>query len=634
MMVDAGPGLNCNCASVPAPCGKGNCQVASGPCGTGNCVIASGPCGTGNCVIASGPCVTGNCVIASGPCVTGNCVIASGPCGTGNCVIASGPCATGTCPSCETTGSGPDRFVAVPSNNGPAAPMVVSNSSDRGVWFGGRVPFWKKWFGKDESAAENCTGCTQPGSTATASRSPYPTPPADAAYKVARLPTDAAKPTDWRRSWGKPDTTQAVAVASKPAPVPTWPKDFDRDTKSATNGTAKSPTAPAKAQAAKAPAQVPAKLAASETAKAKSTDLPRAEKRKSDPLTEPDRYSKRPQVKNANAGAVAQATKDVENKYGSRSGAKPAAPATAPKQEPKVVKSSEESTSVGKATTNTKPPLGSRSVLAAYGDNPTGPVCYLPVPMVTLPQRMPPTPPGLASSAEAGKAQAAKDDDSQVNAFTPPGYGGVKGSTPETPMNNAFTGGVMPNSMARTYSGRAATMMPPGMNPMPMGMMPAPMPVSPAGYLPPAYRLVPPSVPVALPAPGPQAKQSNPVAPGASTPQDLMSTLQNALYPSQRERAAQALSACNWKANPEVVAALLLAAREDPAATVRSACVRCLGKMNVSTPGVTTALQGLRADADAQVRQALDEVLGTDDASKSDPSKVEPASATAPQAEK
>jgi hypothetical protein len=57
------------------------------------------------------------------------------------------------------------------------------------------------------------------------------------------------------------------------------------------------------------------------------------------------------------------------------------------------------------------------------------------------------------------------------------------------------------------------------------------------------------------------------------------------------------------------VEALLLGAREDPAAMVRSSCVRALAKMNVHTAAVVSTLQGLKADPDPRVRQDVDLAL-------------------------
>jgi hypothetical protein len=118
------------------------------------------------------------------------------------------------------------------------------------------------------------------------------------------------------------------------------------------------------------------------------------------------------------------------------------------------------------------------------------------------------------------------------------------------------------------------------------------------------------------PAPAPAAitaKQEPPGAKPASAPpvdtrdtRELTATLQDHLLPSRREMAAEGLSAMDWQTHPEVVSALVQAAREDPAATVRAACVRCLARMNVRTDPVMSALQALKADPDPRVRHELE----------------------------
>jgi hypothetical protein len=60
--------------------------------------------------------------------------------------------------------------------------------------------------------------------------------------------------------------------------------------------------------------------------------------------------------------------------------------------------------------------------------------------------------------------------------------------------------------------------------------------------------------------------------------QQLIGVLQNAGYPSQREWAADMLSQ-QWTSNAEIVPALALASRQDPAASVRKACASCLAKI-------------------------------------------------------
>jgi hypothetical protein len=85
--------------------------------------------------------------------------------------------------------------------------------------------------------------------------------------------------------------------------------------------------------------------------------------------------------------------------------------------------------------------------------------------------------------------------------------------------------------------------------------------------------------------------------------------LQNASYPSERERAAMALATIDWRTNPMVLAALTQAAREDPAATVRAACVNRLATMNAHTESVMATLRMLKNDKDERVRQEVDAAL-------------------------
>jgi hypothetical protein len=91
----------------------------------------------------------------------------------------------------------------------------------------------------------------------------------------------------------------------------------------------------------------------------------------------------------------------------------------------------------------------------------------------------------------------------------------------------------------------------------------------------------------------------------------MLSMLQDALYPSQREWAADNLASCNWQTHPHVVQALVASAGKDPAATVRAGCIRALARMNVNTAPVITTLQVLRTDPDPRVRTAVEEALAT-----------------------
>ncbi len=133
-------------------------------------------------------------------------------------------------------------------------------------------------------------------------------------------------------------------------------------------------------------------------------------------------------------------------------------------------------------------------------------------------------------------------------------------------------------------------------------------PMGPAGYgpgmpyAPAAYH------PAMLPAARPSAPQTQAAPAAMSTPQ-LLSMLKDSLYPSHREWAADCLSRQDWRSQPQVVPALLTAAKEDPAATVRAGCVRALANMKVNTLPVVTAVQALKADADPRVRLAVEDAL-------------------------
>jgi hypothetical protein len=91
--------------------------------------------------------------------------------------------------------------------------------------------------------------------------------------------------------------------------------------------------------------------------------------------------------------------------------------------------------------------------------------------------------------------------------------------------------------------------------------------------------------------------------------------------------AADELAVHDWHTQPAVVQALVLAAREDPAATVRAGCVRVLVRMKAATPAVITALQGMKDDQDERVRKEVAAALPALDAiaAKHTDSAVQPA---------
>jgi hypothetical protein len=91
--------------------------------------------------------------------------------------------------------------------------------------------------------------------------------------------------------------------------------------------------------------------------------------------------------------------------------------------------------------------------------------------------------------------------------------------------------------------------------------------------------------------------------------QEMISVLKTANYPSQREWAANNLATFDWRSNPLVVQALVTAAKEDPAATVRAGCAYNLGRMRVTTEPVLATLQQLTNDRDPRVRSDAEHAL-------------------------
>jgi hypothetical protein len=116
--------------------------------------------------------------------------------------------------------------------------------------------------------------------------------------------------------------------------------------------------------------------------------------------------------------------------------------------------------------------------------------------------------------------------------------------------------------------------------------------------------------------------------------QQAVVLLRESLYPSQREWAADKLSSCKWQSHPHVVQVLVASLRDDPAATVRAACIRTLAKMDANLVPVVSALEALKSDPDEIVRREVERALTSLGASQSAPvggrPTVLPASAVTP----
>src|SRR5262249_38702050 len=90
---------------------------------------------------------------------------------------------------------------------------------------------------------------------------------------------------------------------------------------------------------------------------------------------------------------------------------------------------------------------------------------------------------------------------------------------------------------------------------------------------------------------------------------ELLLVLRTSLYPSQREWAADRLTACDWHANPQLVEDLAGAARNDAAPLVRVGCLRAIAKLHCTGPAALEAAFNLRNDPDARVRHEADQTL-------------------------
>jgi hypothetical protein len=272
------------------------------------------------------------------------------------------------------------------------------------------------------------------------------------------------------------------------------------------------------------------------------------------------------------------------------------------------------------------PPLGTQSVVGAAGGM-NSQVQFVPVPIITVPDLtrppMPPThapqpiiQPAGASAYVPGAASKAlgpnvtTTDEGMVNAFTSmPSREQVALAT------NAFTNG----ESAAAVQG---PMMPAQQNypRSPYGLMAQ----GASGMAPPAMN------PSVMPVVYQMPMQAGLLMPTAAE-QQMLGALRDSLYPSQREWAVAGLATFDWHAHPEVVQALLTAGHQDPAATVRAACVHHLARMNVNIMPVMELVQKSRADADPRVRLEADRALSAmQPAATPMRSTVEPAASWSP----
>jgi hypothetical protein len=115
-----------------------------------------------------------------------------------------------------------------------------------------------------------------------------------------------------------------------------------------------------------------------------------------------------------------------------------------------------------------------------------------------------------------------------------------------------------------------------------------------------AQTTVPQSSPAAAPA-GP--------AISSTVVHQLITVLHESSYPEQREWAAQRLAGVSPQQHPQVVQAVLRAARNDASPMVQIACIRSLVQMNRYSPDVAPALQALKTSGDPRVRLEAGQAL-------------------------
>jgi len=344
--------------------------------------------------------------------------------------------------------------------------------------------------------------------------------------------------------------------------------------------------------------------------------LPHADTTKPDPLlSDPTKFARKPvEEKLAPKGDLPPALPPKPAETASNPPAVPAAP----------LPSSSESLGVG-----------SKSIVDS------GAVNYTPQPILTLPPASmgpPPRPPQTPQwqvpqapqpiNPARGNALESNQGGIPYNAFLPREFTPPKPGTPEQGMMaNAFSSDTDPvrRPSPMVYGppvggvfGPPRPPLPPqptmgGYGPPPHNPMLPPAPYGPTVQLaPPAGEHGPASQGTQVAMLPPQDRGVMPVgyqAPAATTVPQLSATLRDALFPSQREAAAEKLATLDWKTNDDAVRALVQAVHDDPAPTVRAACIHALAKMKVNTMPVVGAIRNANNDKDVRVRTEADDAL-------------------------
>jgi hypothetical protein len=417
-----------------------------------------------------------------------------------------------------------------------------------------------------------------------------------------RAAVETARPGDWRESWGKverytPPAVEPKTVVQQPAPTLARPI------------------------------------------------LPHAEAHSDDPLQHPELYNRVPPVSPTGKPAAAKPVRVELSQVVSQEKPTPRAPTAGGERSGGLFASFFKSSKPRSASQQTpaadgsQAPPGLASVLAARSPQQPGQWGPGGQPMVSVPDGanafssgQPPAPPVMPpfnAFAAGGYPPAAPTGYGPgyppMMAGMPPGYYPpmrppsaympparamvMDSGTPEG-LANAFTMGTgstrpipadfgPPQQMANAFLDPSA--------PVTMGSQPRPTAAPGAAPYVAAQAFARPAPRAAyLP---PAAPTPAPAAPPAQDKGQLLTVLRDSLYPSERETAAERLAGCNWHSEPEVVQALVQAARHDPAPLVRAGCVRSLGRMKANSIHVVNAVQALKADTDPRVRQEVEQAL-------------------------
>jgi hypothetical protein len=281
-------------------------------------------------------------------------------------------------------------------------------------------------------------------------------------------------------------------------------------------------------------------------------------------------------------------------------------------------------------------PLGSQSALAARNGL-QGPIAYLPVPTVTVPQ------PHHAPTPPAPKLPSPPELNAYVNAFSPPPApkGAQQSPMMQSPAMPPFANPMLAQQMMQQQMMQQQMMMQQQVMHQQMmqqmlaqqQMMAQRMPYQQAPSTGPMSNVarhytgpMPPNPvtstygPMPYPMMPTQAMMQQPMAPmvqpvGYQHPQQqaaaqqieqVIKVLRESPYPAQREWASQTLVSFDWRVHPQIVPALLYSAAQDPAGNVRASCVCSLGRMQCAVEPVFGALHAMRNDIDPRVRQEVE----------------------------